>query len=214
MLLDLTPREVLTTTRSVRRRLDLNRDVPRAVLEECLRDAIQAPTASNRQTWHFVFVRDPEKKAELARLYIDGDDRRTEVRREADRPSADPRALRRAAIIESDRHLREHLHRVPWMLVPCQEGRVEHLSMPEQGSWWASIVPAVWSFMLAARLRGIGTTWLTGHLVHEREAAQILGVSHQDVTQIALVPIAYTIGIEFRLASRLPVEHVSHWDAW
>src|SRR5215211_3736835 len=143
MLLDLTPDELLATTRSVRRRLDLNRPVEREVLEECLRLAQQAPTASYAQNWHFVVVTDPERRAGLAELW---------------RAAADPRVGR---ISEAVRYLADHLHQVPVHVVPCVEGRTDRAPVVAQASRWASIIPATWSFMLAARARGLGTVWTT-----------------------------------------------------
>ena len=65
----MTPEELLTTTRSVRRRLDFERPVPRELLLECLRIAVQAPTGSNRQGWQWVFVTDAVKKKRIGELY-------------------------------------------------------------------------------------------------------------------------------------------------
>jgi nitroreductase len=201
----LTPDELLATTRAVRKRLDLERPVERKVLEECLRLAQQAPTASYRQDWHFVVVTDPERRAGLADLYR---------RASSDYLGAAVEDPRRAPIVESARYLAEHLHEVPVHVIPAIEGRVDGAPAAAQASRWASIVPAAWSFMLAARARGLGTCWTTFHLAHEREAAELLGIPYDGFTQAALIPVAYTKGTDFKPGRRLPLETMVHWDAW
>ena len=112
------------------------------------------------------------------------------------------------------RHLAEHIHEVPVHLIPCVEGRTEGEPIPVQASRWASIIPATWSFMLAARSRGLGTVWTTFHLRHEREAAEILGIPYDEVMQAALIPVAYTIGTDFKPGARKPLDTMVHWDGW
>jgi nitroreductase len=175
------------------------------VLEECLRLAQQAPTASYRQDWHFVVVTDPERRAGLADLYR---------RASSDYLGAAVEDPRRAPIVESARYLAEHLHEVPVHVIPAIEGRVDGAPAAAQASRWASIVPAAWSFMLAARARGLGTCWTTFHLAHEREAAELLGIPYDGFTQAALIPVAYTKGTDFKPGRRLPLETMVHWDAW
>src|SRR5918993_229538 len=202
MLLDLTPDELLATTRSVRRRLDLNRPVEREVLEECLRLAQQAPTASYAQNWHFVVVTDPQRRAALGGLW---------------RSVAGPYVERRAAAAATDQrvarisdavgYLAERIHQVPVHVIPCVEGRTDHAPVVVQASRWGSIIPAAWSFMLAARARGLGTVWTTFHLRYEREAAELLGIPFETVMQAALIPVAYSIGTDFRPAARHPLGH-------
>jgi nitroreductase len=206
VILDLSPDELLSTTRAVRKRLDLARPVEREVLEDCLRLAQQAPTASYSQNWHFVVVTDAERRAALAELW---------------RSVAGPYLERRPAqsdqfvrIGEAVRHLAEHLHEVPVHVIPCVAGRTEDKPVAWQASIFGSIVPAAWSFMLAARSRGLGTVWTTFHLMHEREAAEILGIPYEQVMQVALIPVAYSVGTEFRPGRRKPLETMVHWDGW
>ena len=191
MLLDLTPDELLATTRSVRRRLDLTRPVEREVLEECLRLAQQAPTASYAQNWHFVVVTDPERRAAAA--------------------AADPRVAR---ISDAVRYLAERIHQVPVHVIPCVEGRTDHAPVVVQASRWGSIIPAAWSFMLAARARGLGSVWTTFHLRYEREAGELLGIPFEQVMQAALIPVAYSVGTDFKPAARSPLDTMVHWDRW
>ncbi|WP_405923807.1 nitroreductase family protein [Streptomyces sp. NBC_00035] len=216
MTLDLSSDELLSTTRAVRHRLDLTRPVPRQLLEECVDLAVQAPTGRNRQRWHFVIVTDKERRAALAEVWRAG---------VATPGVSDPvptRDVRRANVVPGvmDRvfsgatHLYEHLHEVPALVIPCVEGRTDDAPVVRQAGTWGSILPAVWSFMLAARARGLGTCWTTGNLVHEKEAARILGIPHGEVMQAALIPVAYTLGTGFRPARRVPREEVLHWDAW
>lgn len=173
------------------------------MIEECLALAVQAPTAAYRQDWHFVVVTEHELKAGLAELY-----RRSASSYFAGRdPGSSP-------MLGSAFHLVEHLHEVPVLVVPCVEGRLEELPPNRQASKWGSIAPATWSFMLAARARGLGTCWTTFHLAYEREAAVLLGIPYETVTQTALIPVAYTKRTEFRPGPRRPMDEVVHWNAW
>lgn len=211
MRLELTTDELLSTTRSVRKRLDLTRPVEREALLECLALAQQAPTGSNRQDWHFVVVTDPAKRAALAALY-----RRGAEAYAVQRPRfSDPeRASQYRRIVSSAVYLAEHIHEVPVHLIPCIEGRLEDKPVVAQAATWGSILPAVWSFMLAARSRGLGTCWTTFHLFEEEAAAVLLGIPHAEVTQAALVPVAYTKGTDFRPAGREPLATMVHWEGW
>ncbi|HXE72590.1 MAG TPA: nitroreductase family protein [Candidatus Nitrosotenuis sp.] len=203
--------ELLTTTRSVRRRLDLSRPVEREVLLECLELALQAPTASNLQNWRFLVVTEADKKAALGELY-----RRSfqsYLRSGAPSfPADDPRGRRQMAVTASAVYLAENMGRVPVQVLPCLEGRPGS-SIAAQAAFWGSILPAAWSFMLALRSRGLGSAWTTLHLVYEKEAAEILGIP-ENVTQAALLPVAYTLGAGFRPAARLPARQVTFWERW
>jgi nitroreductase len=204
--LELTPDELLSTTRAVRKRLDLERPVEREVLEECLYLAQQAPTASYSQNWHFVVVTDAEKRAALGELW-----------REVAYPylsRGGERTGQLARIGDAVVHLAEHIHEVPVHVIPCVMGRYEGKPNPLVASMFGSIIPAAWSFMLAARSRGLGTVWTTFHLMHERKAAEILGIPFEDVTQVALIPVAYTIGTDFRPGTRRSLDTMVHWDQW
>jgi nitroreductase len=218
--LDLTPQQLLTTTRAVRKRLDLERPVEREVLEECLRLAFQAPNGSNQQTWGWVLVDDPAIRAEMARIYHDSlhdyvnRPRSPRPERTSSRPApseADEAKQRR--MTESVMFLLEHLHEVPVLLVPTFHGRCETGTVFDQASRWASIAPAVWSFMLALRLHGMGSAWTTLHLLREREMGDLLGIPDTE-TQAGLFPVAYTLGTEFRVADRSPSEARIHWNRW
>jgi len=199
--------EVLSTTRAVRRRLDLTRPVERQVVLDCVRLAMQAPTASNDQNWRWMVVADAGKRAEIARIY-------SEVGEEY---------LKRAANVERDaqtRRVYESAHAltailadVPVFVIPCIERRLDNTDPVVAASAWGSIIPAAWSFLLALRARGLGSVWTTLHLAREREVAELLGIP-DTVTQVALFPVAYTIGTDFRPASRPPPETVTSWDAW
>lgn len=206
MRLGLSADEVLTTTRAVRKRLDLDRPVEREVLLECLEIATQAPSGSNTQRWHWMFVTDPDKKQAIADIY-------RRVFAQAYSPDA-------AAGMDADGqrvwssagYLAEHFHEVPVMLVPCLWGRPP--AGGNQASFWGSLLPAAWSFMLAARERGLGTAWTSMHLAHESEVAEILGIPHERCAQGGLFPIAYTKGTAFRRAARKPLDGIVHWDKW
>ena len=187
---------LLTTTRSVRKRLDLERPVERSVIEECLQLALQAPSGGNRQGWHWVFVSDPEKKAAIAEHYkasflaAYGPDA-VETTTDAER-----------RMLGSAHYLADHFAQVPVMLIPCQWGRVEGAPVAGQAGYWGSLLPAVWSFMLALRSRGLGSAWTTLHLAREREVAEILGIPYERCTQGGLFPVAYTVGTDFKSGPR------------
>lgn len=214
---ELSPDELLATTRSVRRRLDLTRPVERELIEECLRLAQQAPSGGNRQGAVFVIVSDPERRRALADLYRRGWDRYLQEGILGDAPArpAEPSKRRQAARIgRSASYLADHLGEVPVHVVPCHPGRTENREQVVQASAYGSVLPAVWSFMLAARARGLGTAWTTIHLFHEREAAEVLGIPYDEVSQVALIPLAHVIGTDFKAGSREPLDHFARWDGW
>ena len=214
MTLDLSPDELLSTTRAVRKRLDLTRPVPRELLAECVAIATQAPTGSNTQGWHFVIVEGAPEKEALAELYGRAFDPYIDAMVPAYAPG-DSRTERRNRVRESALYLRQHLHEVPAMLIPCVLGRLPESAPTILGaSMYGSILPAVWSFMLAARARALGTAWTTLHLVFEKDAADILGIPFDTVTQVGLIPVAYTIGTDFQPGGRIPLNEVVHWGRW
>lgn len=215
MTLDLTPDELLSTTRAVRRRLDLDRLVPRELIEECVDLATQAPTGRNRQRWHFVVVTDEDRRAAVADIF------RRALRVAAGNPLTEQDVWRMnyhpgstERVFDGLRHLTDNIHRVPAFVIPAIEGRTDDAPVAVQAGAWGSILPAVWSFMLAARARGLGTTWTTAQGPLERELAEVLGVPYDDVMLAAFIPLAYTIGTDFKPARRVPREHVLHWDRW
>ncbi len=197
---------LLTTTRAVRKRLDLDRPVPREVLLDCIRLAIQAPTGSNQQGWRWVIVTDPDKRARLGELYRSGG--AAYMRAAAQAGSG---GVQQDRVQESARYLMEVIDRVPALVIPCIEGRITDVR--HAAGFFGSIHPAIWSFQLALRSRGLGSAWTSFHLAHEEEAAELLGIP-PDVTQAALLPVAYTIGTDFKPAKRRPVEEITYWDSW
>jgi len=204
--LPLGPDELLTTTRSVRKRLDLTRPVGREVVLECVAIAQQAPSASFEQGWHFLVVTDPPVRAALADLY-----RRAAASYFA--PGESSRG-RPTWLLDSAGYLAEHLHDVQVHVIPCVTGRTDGLAAEVQASRWGSILPAVWSFMLAARARGLGTTLTGFHLRYDREAADLLGLPYAEVMQAGLIPLAYTLGTAFKPGRRGPLDQIVHWDRW
>lgn len=199
---------LLSTTRAVRKRLDLTREVPREVILECLRLAVQAPTGSNSQTWRWMVVTDPEKRAELARLYSEGG------RGYLEAAAGNEMNDQTRRVYESALHLTDILDKVPVHVIPCVQGRVDNVPNIMAASVYGSIIPAAWSFMLALRSRGLGSVWTSLHLIKEKEAAELLGIPYDQVTQVALIPVAYTVGTDFKPASRPPVEGITYWDSW
>ncbi len=208
--------ELLTTTRSVRKRLDLTRPVPPALIVECIEIALQAPTGSNAQGWHFVVVTDAAKRAEIARCYketLAGYIKMQEAGGPRWTSPNDPRKAQETRVRESALYLADHMHEVPVHVIPCIEGRVENAGVMAQASIYGSILPAAWSFMLAARARGLGMAWTTLHLAHEKEIGKLLGIP-DTVTQTALLPVAYFKGKDFQVAKRLPARELTSWNSW
>ena len=221
MKLDLSADEVLSTTRAVRKRLDFDKPVPMDVIRECLEYATQAPTGSNAQGWHFLFVTDEAKKAKIAELYAArfAAYRQMDVSAHQLAEGMDGAAkAQQERVIDSAEYLAENMAKVPVLMIPCVEGRVDQLTGPMASiagaSIYGSIIPAAWSFMLAARERGLGTAWTTLHLMDEKEISDLLGIPYDEVMQVALVPIAYTKGTDFKPARRKDLDSVLHVDRW
>ena len=200
--------ELLNTTRSVRKRLDLTKPVPREVIDECLQLAVQAPTGSNVQGWRWIVIDDSDTRAALAALYRRSAEGYLSAASEQASSGADAQTQR---VFSSAMYLMEHLQEVPVHLIPCIQGN------PPNGlagaGFYASIYPAVWSFQLALRARGLGSRLTTLHLAHADEAAALLGIP-EGITQTALLPVAYTVGTDFKLAKRSPVSEITHWNSW
>lgn len=214
--LNLSVDEVLTTTRAVRKRLDFERPVPYELIRECLDLAVQSPTGSVGQFWHFVVVDDPAKRAALGDLYrrawpVYAEQPYSIYNLHAGDAEMQPVAGRATRSAE---FLADNMGRAPWLLVPLLAGRYENAPADLAAGLYGSILPAVWSFMLAARERALGTCWTTIHLMFEREAADILGIPYAEYTQVALVPIAYTLGTEFKAAPRKDLDQFIHRNGW
>ncbi len=199
--------ELLTTTRSVRKRLDLTRPVGRDVILECIRLAMQAPTASNTQDWRWLVITDADKRAAIADIYRSIG---AEYLAYAAKEVSDPQTQR---VYESAFALTDTLAQVPVHVIPCLDNPIDNSNLLTAASAWASIIPAGWSFLLALRSRGLGSVWTTMHLAKEQEVAELLGIP-ETATQAALFPVAYTIGTDFKPAARPPAESITYWDSW
>jgi nitroreductase len=212
--------ELLSTTRAVRKRLDFERPVSREVLEECMQLAVQAPSGSNAQGWQFMFVTDPDKRAKIGEYY----GRAFSMYREMpiaihklhmdSGDSSLTHSQKRSA--DSADFLADNMGRAQVLLIPCIAGRSDApgSNASAHAGILGSVIPATWSFMLAARARGIGTAWTTLHLFYEKEIAELLGIPYEQFMQVALIPVAYTKGTDFKPAYRPPVSSVMHFDAW
>jgi nitroreductase len=199
---------LLSTTRAVRKRLDLDRPVEREVILECLRLAVQAPTMSNTQEWHWVVVTDPAKRAEVADTYRSLSEAYLD---DARKSSEDPQTRR---VYESAYELSQILDRVPAMVIPCINSSYNIDSgNAVAAAVYGSIIPATWSFQLALRSRGLGSVFTTFHLFSADKVAAVLGIP-DGVTQVALLPVAYTLGTDFKPAQRPPVEQITYWNTW
>ena len=197
---------LLGTTRAVRRRLDLDREVPDEIILRCIELAEQAPTGGNQQSRRWIVVRDPETRRELAEVYRSaGGDQLIEV---ADRLAGTGHANEQ--MMASAAHLARNLERVPVLVIPTILGVHDGSGRP---GLFDSVIQAAWSFCLALRARGLGTAWTTIHLQRAEIAAEILGIP-PDVTQIALFPVAWTIGTDFHPGPRRPTEEFVNLDRW
>lgn len=202
---------LLSTTRAVRKRLDLTRPVSRDLILDCIRLATQAPAGQNIQKWRWIVVDDPKVKAGLAELYRKAYqpyiDYQKKVVEKVGRSDA-------SGIMESSDYLAQVLEQVPALVIPCGLDRVSTDAIPANfAGYYGSLLPAVWSFMLACRSRELGTAYTTLHLNYEKEAAELLGIP-DTVTQLALIPVAYYTGDDFKPAKRLPVEKVTYFNGW
>jgi nitroreductase len=207
--------KLLTTTRAVRRRLDLDRSVEREVIQECLDIAIQAPSGGNAQGWHFVVVTDAVKRAKIGEFY-----RESFFIYARERDSRTGQGVigkqyekQQKRVVRSAIYLANHMCNVPVMIIPCIQGRVENFGVMAQASLYGSILPATWSLMLALRSRGLGSAWTTLHLRYEKEIAELLEIP-ANFTQAALLPVAYFTGEDFRPAKRIPAVERTSWDSW
>jgi len=213
-VLPLTPDELLTTTRSVRKRLDLSRPVPLDLVRECLEIALQAPSGSNRQSWHWLVVTDEERRRAVGEFYRQAVERYLESEGSAARLfSDDPaRSAVQRRVGDSVAFLGDQMGDVPVLVIPCLRTGAP-LPRGSQASLWGSLLPAAWSYMLAARARRLGAAWTTLHLTYEREVAEVLDIP-DGVHQGALIPTAFYLGETFQPAPRQPLEDVLHVNGW
>lgn len=217
MKLNLSVDDALSTTRAVRKRLDFDKPVEPEVLQECLELAVQSPTGSNMQAWQWLVVTDPDKRTALGDIYRKGWELYTTMEGNvatAYKGDDADRMAQQDRVLGSAEYLAENFEKAPAMLIPCLPGRLDGLPALASASMFGSILPGVWSFMLAARERGLGTSWTTLHLMHEQEAAEVLGIPFDEVTQCALITVGYTKGTDFKPAKRPPMDTVTHWNSW
>jgi nitroreductase len=217
-ILPLNPDELLSTTRAVRKRLDFDRPVSDDVIRECVALAMQSPSGSNAMTMQFVVVRDPAKKQAIGEVYRtcfgmyrtwDG------VYIGSIDKGSDEMNAQQARSAQSADYLGDRMGDAPALVIACSTGgRVDGQPAIISANRFGNVLPAMWSFMLAARARGLGTCWTTLHLIMEQQIADILGIPFDDVTQAVLSPLAYTVGTDFRPATRPDPDTIIHWDQW
>ena len=213
-LLPLDPDQLLTTTRSVRKRLDLERPVPLEIVRECLEIALQAPSGSNRQGWHWIVLTDPEPRKAVADLYA----RSYEAYRNSPgyaavhKGASDERQAVQTRVASSADYLAEHMAEVPVLVIGAIEAGAE-LPASNQAGLWGSLLPAAWNLQLALRARGLASAWTSLHLRYETEIAELLGIP-ASVRQGVLLPVAYSKGTDFSPAPRQPLDEVLHVNAW
>ena len=211
----MTPEELLTTTRTVRKRLDLERPVPLDLVKHCLQVALQAPSGSNTQRWQWLVITDTGQRAALGKIYQRACREYLASSNAAGKLFADDpeRAPVQQRVGSSVEYLADRMGDVPVLVVPCLETPGADLPEGNQAGLWASLLPAAWSYMLAARSVTLGTAWTTLHLKYEKEAAEVLGLP-PNVHQAALIPTAFYTGATFKAAARQPLEEVLHLDRW
>ena len=211
-VLPLLPDQLLTTTRSVRKRLDLARPVPIALVRECLEVALQAPTGGHRQSWHWLVITDPDLREGVAGYYRRSYEAYSAAAEQAAPVGDDDRQATLGRVRSSSGYLADRMGDVPVLVLACIEAGAD-LPGTSQAALWGSLLPAAWSYQLAARARGLGSVWTTLHLNYEREVAELLGIP-ADVRQGVLLPTAYYTGETFRPAHREPLDQVLHLDRW
>jgi len=205
--------KLLTTTHSVRKRLDLARPVEPEIIERCIEIALHAPSGSNQQGWHFFVLTDAAKRKQVADLYRQSWTAYNARRFRGMEASADPHTPQTLRVRDSAQYLADHMHEVPVLVFPCIEGRISDPSPAAQAGFYGSILPAAWSFMLALRARGLGAAWTTLHLPDAGQVAELLGIP-DTITQAALVPVAYFTGDDFKASPRRPATERTHWNTW
>ena len=216
-LLDLNPDELLTTTRAVRKRLDFEREVPDDLIRECAAAALQAPSGSNQISMQFVVVKDSAKRMAVADIYRKGWAVYTGMPMFAGaiKRDTDVEQAQQDRVADSATFLAENMEKSPVLVIACNNGsRVDGLPAMASAAALGNILPATWSFMLAARARGLGTAWTTLHLFNEKEMAEALGIPYDTVQQVCLTPLAFTKGTDFKPARRPDPETILHWDTW
>jgi nitroreductase len=215
--LDIAPDDLLSTTRAVRKRLDFSAAVSDDLVRECVELAMQSPSGSNNMTMQFVVVRDADKRAALGEIYrqcfeiyksLDG------VYVGSITKAGAAEQAQQERVTDSALYLADHMGEAPVLVIPCIAGRTDGMPAMVTASMMANIMPAMWSFMLAARARGLGTCWTTVHLMMEEQAAQVVGIPHSEVQQICMSPLAFTKGTDFKPAMRPPADSIIHWDQW
>lgn len=215
-LLDLSADDVLNTTRAVRKRLDFTRPVDDDLIRECVATAMQAPSGSNNMTMQFVVVKDPAKRAALGDIYAQCWEiyRSLPAYAGAIKKDTDVEQAQQGRVVDSATYLSEHLAEAPAIVIGCTSGRADGVPAMMAASSMGNILPGMWSFMLAARARGLGTAWTTISLMMEREVADVVGIPFDSVQQACLTPLAHTIGTDFKRAMRPDPDTIIHWDTW
>ena len=215
-LLDLSVDDVLNTTRAVRKRLDFSRPVHDDVIRECVATAMQAPSGSNLMTMQFVVIKDAEKRQAIGEVYRQCWAIYSSMPTFAGaiKKQGESEQAQQDRVVDSATYLAEHMAQAPALVLGCTAGRVDGAPAILSASAMGNILPGMWSFMLAARARGLGTAWTTISLMMEKEVAEIVGIPFDEIQQACLTPLAYTVGTDFKRAMRPDPDTIIHWDTW
>jgi nitroreductase len=195
-LAGLSPQDLLTTTHGPVSGLDFESLVPRAVIAECVETALQAPAGSDGTTVQFLIVSDPGRRWAFAEIY-----------RQAHEAEKD-----RGAVTPAAEYLAQNVHRAAALVFACGVRR-PGIDPVDPTVVLGNVLPALWSFMLAARLRGLGTSWTTTAL-DDKRFHELLNIPADSVTVGAMTPVAYAGGAAFAPAPRPTAQEVIHWNTW
>ena len=216
-LLDMTPDQLLHTTRAVRKRLDFTKPVGDDVIRECVATAMQAPSGSNNMTMRFVIVKDEAKRAAIGDIYrqcFDIYKTLPGVYAGSIAKDTDVEQAQQDRVVDSALYLADHMGEAPALVIACTAGRLDSVPSMMAVSSMGNVLPGMWNFMLAARARGLGTAWTTVGLMMEQAIADVVGIPFAEVQQACLTPLAYTIGTDFKPALRPEPDTIIHWDTW
>jgi len=196
---------LLSTTRSVRKRLDFDRPVPDHIIFECIDLAEQAPSGGNDASRRWIVVKDPTTKARLGDIYRRSGSFMTDV---ADR--LDGTGHSKEQVFSSSAYLVDNFAKAPALVIAAIWGIHDDSGRP---GLFDSVLQAAWSFNLALRARGLGTTWTTMLNANVDDLAGILEIP-EGVTTVVTFPVAYTIGTDFRPAARRSASEITYFERW
>ncbi len=205
--------EALMTTRAMRR--FTGEPVDDAQIERCLAAAVQAPSGGNIQPYQFLVVTDPKRRARLGEIYLRAWERYAPAVAALTPPARDEAAAaRHARNVAASDDLARSMGTVPVivlvlmpkisMAVRDDEGEMD------VGPTYASVYPAVQSFVLACRSEGLGTVLTTVYRIYEDEVRGVCEIPDR-YEVVALLPVGHPVG-RWGVAPRRPATSLTSWD--